>query len=876
MVTTRWHKPAGLRPLAILPAVLLSWWWCGAASAAPVTAERAHKLTGAWVAAHPRPMNSRLGSQIDSVETFADANGQPIYYIVYLRPNGFVIASADDLVEPIIGFASAGSYDPSDRNPLGALVSRDLPARVNAARAVEQKIRSRGGAVGLTQQETAIRRSGEDAFGKWEKLAGEAAGSSSPLTSSSSVPDVPDVRVSPLLQSKWNQMTVCSNACYNYYVPPYGDGNTSNYPCGCVATAMAQYMRFWQYPTTGVGTGRFTIYVDGSSQYAYLRGGDGSGGPYSWTNMTLVPDCSTTLTQRQAIGALTYDAGVAVNMQYASSGSGAYMSYADAAMTATFGYSNSIIGYNSDNNIVAAALNAMINPNLDWGNPVILGIHNSSNNDGHAIVADGYGYDSSTLYHHLNLGWAGTSDAWYNLPNIDAYYTYDVVDSAIYNIYMSGSGEIISGRVLASDTNLPIAGATVTATKGSTTYPATTNTNGIYAIAKIPSNSTYMVSAAKTGYHLFTSQVVSTGRSSDNQPTSGNCWAVDLTGTPIGPVPVASDSNATAEAGVPQTITLQAIDNGEPNPPGMLTYIITSLPHHGTLADPCVGNIDTVPYSLANYGNNVIYTPLVCYTGSDSFQFLANDGGTSPTGGDSNIATVSITVQLPSPEVIYETHFDTGLPAGWTIVHSGSGRSTDTWRSDNPGHRTNSNWTGVFMIVDSRYAGRVDMNEQLITYSINCTGLTNVKLRFKHYFHHSSTEIGDVDIRVNGGVWQNAARYQGADSNGLMEIALSSFGADGDPNVQIRWHYYNANNEYYWGIDDVQIVANNASQTSLVGDFDSDCDVDYDDLVIFMSAWLTSPGQPNWNPACDIAEPNDGVINGLDYAVFAENWMVGK
>ena len=95
--------------------------------------------------------------------------------------------------------------------------------------------------------------------------------------------------------------------------------------------------------------------------------------------MTLVPDCSTTLTQRQAIGALTYDAGVAVNMQYASGGSGAYMDDADAAMTSTFHYSNSIYGYNNNNTISTAALSTMLNPNLDWGNPVILGIDNSSN-----------------------------------------------------------------------------------------------------------------------------------------------------------------------------------------------------------------------------------------------------------------------------------------------------------------------------------------------------------------------------------------------------------------------------------------------------------------------------------------------------------------
>ena len=869
-VMTRSHNFTILRLSAFLPSVLLLC-WCGIISASPVTAGRARELAGAWVAANPKPMGVQLGGAIESVETFADANSQPIYHVIYLRPNGFVIVPADDEIEPVICFASAGSFDPSPDNPLGALVSGDLPGRVNAARAIQKMVRSGKAIQSFTQQEMNIRHSGEKAFDKWSKLL-NAADSCSVLAMSSG--SISDVRVSPLLQSKWNQTTVCSNACYNYYVPPYGDGSASNYPCGCVATAMAQYMRFWQYPTAGVGTGCFTVLVDGTATTKCLRGGDGSGGAYDWMDMTLVPDCSTTLIQREAIGALTYDAGVAVKMQYASSGSGAYMNDADTAMTNTFGYSNSIYGYNSNNNISTAALSTMLNPNLDWGNPVILGIYNSSNNEGHAIVADGYGYDSSTLYHHLNLGWAGTSDAWYNLPNIDSSpYSFNVVDSTIYNIYMSGSGEIISGRVLSADTNLPIAGATVTATKGSTTYSATTNTNGIYAIAKIPSSSNYTVSVTKTGYS-FTSRSASTGRSRDNQPTSGNCWAVDFNGIQLPAVPTATDSNESVSAGTSQVITLQATDDGLPNPPGALTYIITSLPKYGMLSDPCAGQINTVPYSLGNYGKDVNYTSRICYAGDVNFHFKANDGGTSPSGGDSNIATVSINVQQPAPSIIYETHFDTGLPTGWTIVHSGSGSSTDTWRSDNPGNRTSSYWTGTFMIVDSDYAGTVDMNEQLITQNIDCTNLTGVTLRFKHDFEYYAVEVGDVDIRVNGGEWQNLARYQGANYAGLVELDLSGFGADGAAGVQIRWHYYNANYDWYWGVDDVQIIATSVVEAP-VGDFDSDCDVDYDDLVIFMSAWLSSPGQPNWNPACDIAEPNDGVINEFDFAVFAGNWMVG-
>ena len=37
---------------------------------------------------------------------------------------------------------------------------------------------------------------------------------------------------------------------------------------------------------------------------------------------------------------------------------------------------------------------------------------------GHEVIVDGYGYNSATLYHHLNLGWTGMADAWYNLGNL--------------------------------------------------------------------------------------------------------------------------------------------------------------------------------------------------------------------------------------------------------------------------------------------------------------------------------------------------------------------------------------------------------------------------------------------------------------------------
>jgi len=622
----------------------------------------------------------------------------------------------------------------------------------------------------------------------------------------------------------------------------------------------------------GIEVHEFTITVDGDPCAAYTRGGDGEGGPYVWGEMVLHPDSGITEAQRQAIGALCYDAGVSAEMDYSSGGSGASMFDARDRLLDTFGYSNAIRKYGP---AIGAVLNGMFNPNLDGGYPVVLSVFDANYTSGHAVVCDGYGYDNLTLYHHIILGWGGSGETkWYTLPEV---VWWDTLGTCVYNIFVSGSGEIISGRV-SHPNGVPISDVTVTAQidEGGT-YNTTSDSRGIYAFAKVPSNTTFTVSASKAGYY-FSSESVSTGTSVDDF-LLGNVWGVDFVGVSSEPSPpIAVNSIAFAVSGVPATITLQAYDECQPDPPGVLTYIILSLPKHGRLSDPCAGVIyrSELPYMLVGNGNQVEYCACAYYGGSDSFDFKANDGGTMPDGGDSNIAAISIEVEMPlvpDPEVIYGTDFEAGLPEGWTIVDGYS--DGKTWTSTNPGGRTQPHWTGTFMIVDSEWAGWVYMDEQLITHSIDCSNYQDVTLNFIHTFLYASgfqDEIGDVDVSVNGGAWQNVARYDAYDY-GLVELDLSSI-ADGQSDVKIRWHYYNARYEWFWGIDDVEIIAVNLPQP-IPGDFEPDCDIDFYDFTVLASAWLSNSGQTHWNPACDISDPNDNVIDLLDLAVFTENWLTG-
>jgi hypothetical protein len=208
--------------------------------------------------------------------------------------------------------------------------------------------------------------------------------------------------------------------------------------------------------------------------------------------------------------------------------------YIDEALTDVFQYSGAVNGYNWNENIGSGLID-MINPNLDAGKPVILAINRQGG--GHAVICDGYSYVSSTMYHHLNMGWNGDNDAWYNLPVVDTdRYLYTSISECIYNIHIikEGNGEIISGRILDSN-GRAISGATVYAEPQDGSYYVTTssNDNGIYAFDDLDSNTTYTITPQE-GSFVFAGRTVTTGISLNDYPVSGNVWGVDFTAGYVG------------------------------------------------------------------------------------------------------------------------------------------------------------------------------------------------------------------------------------------------------------------------------------------------------------------------------------------------------
>ena len=455
-----------------------------------------------------------------TVEAVAATNSEDTAFYVIGRgaAGGFVVMSADDRLDPVLVIAPTGSFDDTPGTPLYDMLSGDVAKRLEAA-----------------ESAGAARSDG------WAELL---SGGSASQIAYSGVSSINDVRVEPLVQSKWSQSTVGDKNVYNYYTP-------NNYVCGCVATAGAQIMRYHRYPTTSVAQVTRTCYVDGTSTSKSTIGG-----VFDWSDMPLVPTSSIADEECEAIGHLCYDLGVAIYMGWASSGSGTGGYCLKDAFLDVFGYQNAIAYELYNSNVSATVIKNAFLANFDAGYPIEMAIEGPYG--GHSIVGDGYGYSGSELYVHLNMGWGGSEDAWYNLPDIGTGYSYSIVYGAVYNIFPDGTGDLITGRVL-DESGTPVAGASVQALNGAAVAgTAKTSASGVYAL-RVPGGKTYSVVASASGSETSTISVylqasVSTSTSGRfftlGTGTVGNSWGNDITlVTATDPVAPSAPSGVSASDG---------------------------------------------------------------------------------------------------------------------------------------------------------------------------------------------------------------------------------------------------------------------------------------------------------------------------------------
>jgi hypothetical protein len=325
------------------------------------------------------------GQALPVFEELSQSVGVEHFYIFNnVNGPGFVMVSGDDCATPILGYSSTS-------NGIGG----ELPANVRSWLGYYD------GTIGAAVQNGAVATA--EIAEEWSTLRSGNLPEPKSLTT-----------VSPLISTTWDQ-----GAPYNNLCP--GTGTNKAY-VGCVATAMAQLMKYYNWPTTG--TGSHSYYCnDGTYDYGTLSANFGAT-TYDWANMlnSYPYPNSGTATQQNAVATLMYHCGVAINMVYTPEGSGAwtigtsypYYPSAETALKEHFNYSSSLYGALMSNYSNVQWI-SMLKNDLDQQHPVIYAGNDQNGEGGHCFVCDGY---DNTNNFHFNWGWSGWYDGYFTLTSL--------------------------------------------------------------------------------------------------------------------------------------------------------------------------------------------------------------------------------------------------------------------------------------------------------------------------------------------------------------------------------------------------------------------------------------------------------------------------
>ena len=312
-------------------------------------------------------LHSKDEFSVSYVETIKN-EGKELIYIIHLDPIGFVMVPADNQAVPNLAFGFSNSFN-----------SKNMPDNLEAImNHYNVELRALVDNPAEPLQEIAE---------KWDYyLHGDVLPNRSR-------------DVSPLIDAEFDQ----GGSWNNGIQAEIG----FNGPVGCVAVAMCQIMHYWKYPSQGIGSNYYTEndygYIEVSFEDAF----------YDFNNMA-----ATYATSASQL--LLFHAGVSVNMDYDSSGSGAWVTggYPSAfyAMENFFAYSSDV-SYEWKDNHTTNEYRNIIKNELDWNRPIIAQGYGSGYGGGHAWNIDGYSGNNL----HCNWGWGGSSNGYYNLTSMGGF-----------------------------------------------------------------------------------------------------------------------------------------------------------------------------------------------------------------------------------------------------------------------------------------------------------------------------------------------------------------------------------------------------------------------------------------------------------------------
>lgn len=372
----------------------------GAAATAPsqaatVTIDDARAIATEFLRAHTTAMPGSVGTA--PVYT-AGSESKPLYYVFNTTGRqGFVIVSADDAATPVLGYSLESAWPAANRPEAMQWVMAGVESELKVASAI--------------QRSNTVAESKRLARAAARKAAGQKL----------------------LATAAWSQ-----EGPFNSLIP-------GKPLVGCVGTAMATIMKFYNWPAQGSGS------FDGVD----------FGVSYDWDNMRVDNYRSGfTQTEADAVATLMYHASKSIDTQYAMSGSSAYEVRVPGALSTYFGYDPGVSYKKRAEVATQADWDKIVTDEIDAGRPVLYCGQDVT--AGHAFVCDGYQGD----YLHFNWGWGGAGNGYFLStalnPTVSRTHHYNNLNTIIYNIKPATGATEWSPIHITADGNQPGLGSDLT------------------------------------------------------------------------------------------------------------------------------------------------------------------------------------------------------------------------------------------------------------------------------------------------------------------------------------------------------------------------------------------------------------------------------
>lgn len=336
--------------------------------ASPVDVNTAQKLGLKYVQGNA----SKQVASLDLAYTQTTESGADALY-VFNFDGGYIIVAADDVAQPILAYGEEGNFDANNIADGLAYYLRHYARQIEYA---------------VNNNMTASPEIAE----QWEQIKSNGVIKGERGTRGN---------VDPLISTNWNQ-----DNPYNLLCPTGQGGPAGHAYAGCVATAMSMVMKYWNWPDHGQGSHSYT-----PSGYP-TQSADFENTYYEWTNMP--NSCNNS--NYQPVALLMYHCGVAVNMQYGPSGSGAYSADVPDALINYFRYTDHV--YRLERDLYSKLeWEEMLIANLREGFPLYYS--GADTDGGHAFVCCGYRESDRKFY--FNWGWSGFNNNYFAIDALNTY-----------------------------------------------------------------------------------------------------------------------------------------------------------------------------------------------------------------------------------------------------------------------------------------------------------------------------------------------------------------------------------------------------------------------------------------------------------------------